>query len=115
MDHVGGAMELVKLMPVGTFINHGPNVEHLPPGVKDDPQLPGGAPDILYPKYLEATKASKHITAKPGQVIRIGSMTDTIVSSDGVTLSKPLPGAGAANPACDSAESKSDKPVGGEE
>ena len=115
MDHVGGAMELVKLMPVDTFIDHGPNVEHLPPGVKDDPQLPGGAPDILYPKYLEATKSAKHIHAKPGQVIQIGSMTDTIVSSNGVVLSKPLPGAGAPNPACDTAESKSSKDVGGEE
>ncbi|HWU55236.1 MAG TPA: MBL fold metallo-hydrolase [Rhizomicrobium sp.] len=115
MDHVGGVMELVKLMPVDTFIDHGPNVEHLPPGVKDDPQLPGGAPDVLYPKYLEATKASKHITAKPGQVIQIGSMTDTIVASDGVVLSKPLPGAGQPIAACNTAESKSEKPVGGEE
>jgi competence protein ComEC len=115
MDHVGGVVDLVKQMPVGTFIDHGPNVEHLPPGVKDDPQLPGGAPDILYPKYLEAIKGSKHIVAKPGQVIRIGSMTDTIVSSDGVVLSKPLPGAGAPNSACDTAESKATRSDGGEE
>jgi len=115
MDHVGGVMDLVKLMPVDTFIDHGVNVEHLPPGVKDDPQLPGGAPDILYPKYLQAIKGSKHIVAKPGQVIQIGSMTDTIVASDGVVLSKPLPGAGAANPVCDSAESKASRDVGGEE
>jgi beta-lactamase superfamily II metal-dependent hydrolase len=115
MDHVGGVVDLVKQMPVGTFIDHGPNAEHLPPGVKDDPQLPGGAPDILYPKYLEAIKDHKHIVAKPGQVIRIGSMTDTIVSSDGVTLSKPLPGAGQPIAACNTIESKSSKPVGGEE
>src|ERR1043165_4023354 len=97
MDHVGGVVDLVKLMPVDTFIDHGPNVEHLPPGVKDDPQLPGGAPDILYPKYLAVIKGHKHIVAAPGQVIQIGSMTDTIVSSNGVVLPKPLPGAGAAN------------------
>jgi beta-lactamase superfamily II metal-dependent hydrolase len=115
MDHVGGVPDLVKLMPVDTFIDHGANVEHLPPGVKDDPQLPGGAPDILYPKYLEAIKGSKRIVAKPGQVIQIGSMTDTIVSSDGVVLSKPLPGAGAANPVCNTAESKASRDVGGEE
>jgi hypothetical protein len=115
MDHVGGVVDLVKLMPVDTFIDHGVNVEHLPPGVKDDPQLPGGAPDILYPKYLEALKGSKHITAKPGQVIQIGSMTDTIVSSDGVVLSKPLAGAGAANPVCETGESKASRDVGGEE
>jgi beta-lactamase superfamily II metal-dependent hydrolase len=115
MDHVGGVVELAKQIPIDTFIDHGPNVEHLPPGVKDDPQLPGGAPDILYPKYLEVIKGHKHIVAKAGQVIPMGGMTDTIVSSNGVTLSKPLPGAGQPNAACDSALSKSDKPVGGEE
>lgn len=115
MDHVGGVMDLVKRMPVDTFIDHGPNAEHLPPGVKDDAQLPGGAPDVLYPKYLEAIKGHKHIVAKPGQVIPMGSMTDTIVSSDGVTLSKPLAGAGAPNPACDTALSRSTKADGGEE
>ena len=115
MDHVGGVVDLVKRIPVGTFIDHGPNVEHLPPGVKDDPQLPGGAPDILYPKYLEAIKGHKHIVARPGQVIRMGGMTDTIVASNGVVMSKPLPGAGAPNPACDTAEAKSSKADGGEE
>ena len=115
MDHVGGVADLVAKMPVDTFIDHGPNVEHLPPGQKEDPQLPGGAPDILYPRYLAVIKGHKHIVAKPGQVIQIGSMTDTIVSSDGVTISKPLPGAGAANPACNSADAKSEKQVGGEE
>src|SRR5215831_9250135 len=115
MDHVGGVMDLVKRMPVDTFIDHGPNAEHLPPGVKDDPQLPGGAPDVLYPKYLEVIKGHKHIVAKPGMVIPIGSMTDTIVSSDGVTLAKPLPGAGAPIAACDTALSKSTKADGGDE
>jgi beta-lactamase superfamily II metal-dependent hydrolase len=115
MDHVGGVVDLVKRIPVDTFIDHGANAEHLPPGVKDDPQLPGGAPDILYPKYLEAIKGHKHIVAKPGQVIQIGSMTDTIVASDGVVMTKPMPGAGAPNPACNSAVAKSEKADGGEE
>lgn len=115
MDHVGGVVDLAKRMPIDTFIDHGPNAEHLPAGVKDDPQLPGGAPDILYPKYLEVIKGHKHIVAKPGMVIPMGSMTDTIVSSDGVTLSKPLAGAGQPIAACDTALSKSTKPDGGDE
>jgi len=115
MDHVGGVVELAKQLPIDTFIDHGPNVEHLPPGVKDDPQLPGGAPDILYPKYLDVIKGHKHIVAKAGQVIPMGSMTDTIVSSNGVVLPKPLPGAGQTIAACNSTESKSEKSVGGEE
>src|ERR1700761_8798337 len=52
MDHVGGVVDLAKRIPIDTFIDHGPNAGHLPPGVKDDPQLPGGAPDGLSPKYL---------------------------------------------------------------
>jgi beta-lactamase superfamily II metal-dependent hydrolase len=115
MDHVGGVMDLVKRMPVDTFIDHGANAEHLAPGEVVPPDLAGGAPDQLYPRYLDVIKGHKHIVAKPGQVIEIGSMTDTIVASDGVTLSKPLAGAGAPNPACDTAESKSSKVDGGEE
>ncbi len=115
MDHVGGVMELVKRIPVDTFIDHGPNAEHLGPGEVVPPDLAGGAPDQLYPKYLETIKGHKHIVAKPGQVIAMGSMTDTIVSSDGVTLSKPLAGAGAPIAACDTAESKSTRADGGEE
>lgn len=115
MDHVGGVMELVKRIPVDTFIDHGPNAEHLGPGEVVPPDLAGGAPDQLYPKYLETIKGHKHIVAKPGQVIAMGSMTDTIVSSDGVTLSKPLAGAGAPLAACDTAESKSTRADGGEE
>jgi competence protein ComEC len=115
MDHVGGVMELVKRIPVDTFIDHGPNAEHLKPGETIPPDLTGGMPDQLYPKYLDVIKGHKHIVAKPGQVIQIGSMTDTIVASDGVVLAKPLPGAGAPIPACDTAASKSSKPDGGEE
>ena len=32
MDHVGGVVDLAKRIPVDTFIDHGPNAEHLPPG-----------------------------------------------------------------------------------
>jgi len=115
MDHVGGVQDLVKRIPVDTFIDHGPNAEHLKPGEIVPPDLAGGAPDQLYPKYLETIKGHKHIVAKPGQVIDIGSMTDTIVASDGVVLSKPLAGAGQPIAACDTVESKATRADGGEE
>jgi competence protein ComEC len=115
MDHVGGIQDLVKRIPVDTFIDHGPNEEHLKPGEQIPPDLAGGMPDQLYPKYLETIKGHKHIVAKPGQVIQIGSMTDTIVASNGVVLSKPLAGAGQPIAACDTALSKSTKEIGGEE
>lgn len=115
MDHAGGVAELAQRIPIGTFIDHGPNVEHVAPGEKVPPDLKGGTPDELYPKYLEVIKGHPHIVAKPGQVIQMGSMTDTIVASDGVAMKTPLPGAGAKNPACDTAEALSTKDEGGAE
>jgi beta-lactamase superfamily II metal-dependent hydrolase len=115
MDHVGGMVDLARRIPIGTFIDHGPNAEHLKPGEVVPPDLKGGSPDELYPKYLDVIKGHKHIVARPGQVIAMGSMTDTIVASDGKVLSAPLAGAGAPNAACNSAQAKSTKPEGGAE
>jgi beta-lactamase superfamily II metal-dependent hydrolase len=115
MDHAGGVADLAKRIPIGTFIDHGANAEHVAPGEKVPVDLQGGTPDELYPKYLEVIKGHKRIIAKPGQVIQMGAMTDTIVASDAVTLSKPLPGAGAKNPACNTAEALSTKDEGGVE
>ncbi len=115
MDHAGGVTELAKRIPIGTFIDHGPNVEHVGPHDVVPPDLKGGEPDDLYPKYLAVIKGHKHIVAKPGQVIPMGAMTDTIVASDAVPMTKPLPGAGAKNPACDTAEALSVKDEGGVE
>src|SRR5258708_9177984 len=67
MDHVGGAMELVKRIPVDSFIDHGPNAEHLAPGEKVPPDLAGGAPDQLYPNYLAIIKCHKHIATNPAK------------------------------------------------
>jgi competence protein ComEC len=115
MDHVGGVFDLAKRIPIGTFIDHGANAEHLKPGEVIPPDLAGGMPDQLYPKFEALITGHDHIVARPGQVIQIGSLTDTIVASDAVVMSKPLPGAGAKTAACDTAESKSEKPDGGEE
>ena len=115
MDHVGGVADLAKRIPIGTFIDHGANVEHVAPGEKVPPDLKGGTPDDLYPKYLEVIKGHPHIVAKPGQVIAMGSMTDTIVASDGVAMKTVLAGAGAKNAACDTAEALSTKDEGGAE
>jgi competence protein ComEC len=115
MDHAGGVVELAKRIPIGTFIDHGNNAEHLKPGEVPPPDLKGGAPDDLYPKYLEVIKGHKHIVAKPGQVIAMGALTDTIVASDAKVLSNPLAGAGAKNPACDTTEALSTKDEGGAE
>ncbi|MES2471716.1 MAG: MBL fold metallo-hydrolase, partial [Pseudomonadota bacterium] len=94
-DHSGGAAALAKKIPVGTFIDHGPN---------GDPLRPGTPPERVintsfgqYQVYQELVKGHKRIIAKAGDVIKIGSLTNTIVASDARVIEKPLPGAGAVN------------------
>jgi beta-lactamase superfamily II metal-dependent hydrolase len=98
-DHSGGVTALVRRMPVDTFIDHGEVRDKLRPGTPPEKVINTAAGQ--YPRYLEAIKGHKRIVAKAGDVIRIGSMTATIVSSDTKVLDKPLPGAGRANPNCD--------------
>jgi competence protein ComEC len=97
-DHSGGTAALAKKIPVGTFIDHGANGDQLPAGTP--PERVVNTPAGQYPRYLEAIKGSKRIIAKAGDVIRIGSLTNTIVASNGEAIEKSLPGAGAVNLDC---------------
>ncbi|HWA68386.1 MAG TPA: MBL fold metallo-hydrolase [Rhizomicrobium sp.] len=100
--HVGGVVELLARLPVGTFIDHGPDREMA------DPRKPGDAPAnrrarktrLLYEKYLAAIKGHRHIVARPGDVFHFGSLTDTIVASDGKLVARALPGAGKPGALC---------------
>lgn len=97
-DHSGGTFALVKRIPVDTFIDHGTVRDKLRPGTPPEKIINSAAGQ--YPIYLAAIQDHKRIIAKPGDVIRIGSMTATIVSSDAKVLAKPMAGAGTANPDC---------------
>jgi competence protein ComEC len=98
-DHSGGVAALAARFPVGTFIDHGDNSEALRPGTPPEQMINTAAGQ--YPRYLEAIKGHPRIVAKPGDVIRIGSLTDTIVASGTRIIAAPLPGAGQANSNCD--------------
>ncbi len=93
-DHTGGVPQLAAEMPIGAFIDHGPNREQ----DADTEQV-----FEAYQKVL-ADKGIKRITAKPGDVLPITGLHATVVSADGAVLEKPLSGAGEANPACKIAE-----------
>ncbi len=97
-DHSGGVPELVKKIPVGTFVDHGPNIE----------TKAGGATEKVWEAYQEvlATGKYQHIVARPGEVLPITGVKVTFVSSDGNVIDHPLPGAGAANQYCDIPETK---------
>ncbi len=102
-DHIGGVFGLLERFPVGTFIDHGPNRETT--AADGDPNSPsaGKTPKTvaLYAKYLIAIKGHRHIVAKPGDVFHFGSLTDTIVASDGKSITTPMPGAGKPGVLCD--------------
>lgn len=94
-DHVGGLPELVTQIPVGRFIDHGPN--------RETADIAGSAPTIkgfdAYQKVL-AEGHVQHMTAKPGDVLPVKGMRVEIVSGDGEVIAKPLPEGGEPNAAC---------------
>jgi hypothetical protein len=98
-DHSGGVAALVARMPVGTFIDHGESSEALRPGTP--PERIINTPAGQYPRYLEAIKGHPRVIARPGDVIHIGSLTDTIIASGTRVIATSLPGAGGPNPDCD--------------
>jgi competence protein ComEC len=96
MDHAGGVPQLVARIPVGEFIDHGANRE---PNSPETQQAWEG-----YQKVV-AEKDVKRIIAKVGDILPVQGVRGEVVSSDGVLLQTPLPGAGSQNPACSRSES----------
>ena len=94
-DHVGGVPHLVQRIPVGTFIDHGPNRE-----------LDKGVTEHGFAEYQKVVEAGryKRILARPGDVLPIAGMQVTVVSSDGILLRNSLPGGGNPNAFCRSSE-----------
>src|SRR5579863_4096010 len=106
-DHIGGIEGLLKRIPVGTVIDHGPNRETTaspnPTAAQVDMNNPPpGSTAYGYQQYLKLIESHHlhHIVAKPGQVFHIGSLTDTIVMADAEPIAKPMKGAGEDNASC---------------
>ena len=104
-DHIGGIEGLLKRIPIGTVIDHGPNRETTASPNPDAPQIdlknpPPNSTAAGYQRYMAAIAGHHHIVAKPGDVFHIGGMTVNIVAADAKVIAKPLPGAGEDNPAC---------------
>jgi competence protein ComEC len=90
-DHVGGYPELVKQIPIGHYIDHGPTIQ---------PEQNSPAKQA----WDAAIKTNPHTVAKPGDKVALDPTIEwTIVSSAGKTLTTNLPGApgaGRKNPSC---------------
>ena len=97
-DHSGGVPQLVQRIPVGTFIDHGPNTE---------PKA-GGPTEKIWEAYQQvlATGKYKHLVAHAGDVLPIAGMKTTVISSNGEVIGRNLPGGGEANPYCKTPETK---------
>ena len=92
LDHVGGVPQLVARVPVGMFLDHGPNRE---------PMTGEGAAARDAYLQLIASGRYKHQVMHVGERLPVPGFEATVVSADGSVLAQPLPGGGAANPFCD--------------
>jgi len=87
-DHVGGVPQLLEKVPVGAFIDHGPNREE---GAEKN--------YAMYEKVIVSSKI-KRIPVKPGDVLPIVGMKATVVSSDGQLIPGALDGEAEPNAFC---------------
>lgn len=101
MDHFGADAALAKLVPISTWVDHGPAVEaHKDEAWKNAHVLRFS--DEAYDAHLEAQKGGKRLTVEAGDHIPIEGADVLVVAANGKHIATPAPGAGAANRWCDS-------------
>ena len=87
-DHIGAMPALAKMIPIGTYMDHGPSVELSRPQVA-----------AAYKAYEELSAGHRRIL-KAGDKIPLKGVDITVLMSAGEAIAKPLKGAGAKNPSC---------------
>jgi beta-lactamase superfamily II metal-dependent hydrolase len=96
-DHVGGVKDLAALIPIRTFVDHGPRVQD--PAQTMSPQAQASI-ERTDKAYAEIRAAGRHLQVKPGDVVPLAGLDVRIVSAGRAAITRPLAGAGAANPLC---------------
>lgn len=97
-DHVGGLFDLISQIPIGVFVDHGPNRQTDPLGLSKERLAI--LPVAMYARYEAAIAGRPRIVMKPGDTITIDALKITAVDSDGKVIGKALPGGGRPNPLC---------------
>lgn len=78
-DHVGGVPELVKRVPIGEFLDHGPSREQ------------GESVPANYAAYLKAIAGKPHRTVHPGDTINMRGLSVNVLVADGEHIDR-VPG-----------------------
>jgi len=89
-DHVGGVPQLAKLIKIGTFVDHGPNLEDSDAARKD------------FSDYQEVVKRQKRMIVKAGDTVPIDGLKVDVLTAAGEHITAPLAAGGAENPLCSS-------------
>ncbi len=87
-DHVGGVPQLAARISIGTFVDHGPNLQD------------AEAPRQDYAAYQEVVSRAHHLVVKPGDEIPMRGLKVIVLTAAGAHITNPLPGAGTVNPNC---------------
>ena len=89
-DHAGGVPQLLDRIPVGEFLDHGPNRELTP-------EVSG-----YYSAYLKALAEHhvRRISLHPGEKLPVAGLDATAVTADWKVIDHPLPVGGQPNPFC---------------
>lgn len=96
-DHVGGVPQLVDRIPVGTFLDHGPNRETSDAATEHGYEA--------YQKVL-ATGKYKHIVEQPSDTLPLKGIKAVVISADGNLIDHALPGGGEVNTYCKTSETR---------
>jgi beta-lactamase superfamily II metal-dependent hydrolase len=99
IDHLGDVPLLASRIPIEHFVDHGP--------------LETTRADFAprYNPYAAVRDKGDYTPAIPGGKIPIKGLDVTVIAAAGKFLSKPLPGAGAPNPLCDSTPEKAEREI----
>jgi competence protein ComEC len=86
-DHAGGIAALAKLVPIVTYLDHGPNTENY------------AGSDEIVAAYAAVSKGRRR-AIYPGDELSVGDAHVNVLIANGQRLTSPLDGAGLINPYC---------------
>jgi competence protein ComEC len=100
-DHDGGVVELSRLLPIRTFVDHGsplPEVESVAGSLK------------MFEAYAAVRAKARHLEPAAGVRLPLKNVEALIVSAAGATITTPVTGAGARTHSCAPAAGPPEEP-----